>query len=113
VPQTLDELTHDIGRLVDGPAAAECWDRTLKGQTAAFTRRIYSLQGLQTFEALRRRYRGEPAFREQVDHYISEFDKMLKQVGAGEQGQVLTRTYLTSDTGKVYTLLAHAAGRFD
>jgi hypothetical protein len=26
---------------------------------------------------------------------------------------VVVRTYLISDTGKVYTMLAHAAGRFD
>jgi hypothetical protein len=26
---------------------------------------------------------------------------------------VVTRTYLTSDTGKLYTILAHAAGRFE
>jgi hypothetical protein len=26
---------------------------------------------------------------------------------------MLSRTYLTSDTGKVYTLLAHAAGRLN
>jgi hypothetical protein len=26
---------------------------------------------------------------------------------------MLVRTYLTSETGKVYTMLAHAAGRFD
>jgi hypothetical protein len=25
---------------------------------------------------------------------------------------VVARTYLTSETGKVYTMLAHAAGRF-
>jgi hypothetical protein len=25
----------------------------------------------------------------------------------------LARTYLTSETGKVYTMLAHAAGRLD
>jgi len=25
----------------------------------------------------------------------------------------MVRSYLTSDTGKVYTMLAHAAGRFD
>ena len=29
------------------------------------------------------------------------------------RGQALARTYLTSETGKVYTMLAHAAGRFD
>jgi hypothetical protein len=26
---------------------------------------------------------------------------------------MLARSYLTSETGKVYTMLAHAAGRFD
>jgi hypothetical protein len=26
---------------------------------------------------------------------------------------VVARTYLTSETGKVYTMLAHAAGRFE
>jgi len=26
---------------------------------------------------------------------------------------MLARTYLTSETGKVYTMLAHAAGRFE
>jgi hypothetical protein len=25
----------------------------------------------------------------------------------------MARTYLTSETGKVYTMLAHAAGRFE
>ena len=30
-----------------------------------------------------------------------------------DRGQMLARSYLTSETGKVYTMLAHAAGRFD
>ena len=30
----------------------------------------------------------------------------------GDRGQAMARTYLTSETGKVYTMLAHAAGRF-
>jgi hypothetical protein len=34
-------------------------------------------------------------------------------VSREERGQMLARTYLTSETGKVYTMLAHAAGRFD
>jgi hypothetical protein len=28
-------------------------------------------------------------------------------------GQAMVRTYLVSETGKVYTMLAHSAGRFD
>ena len=34
-------------------------------------------------------------------------------VSRDDRGQVMVRTYLTSETGKVYTMLAHAAGRFD
>jgi hypothetical protein len=48
---------------------------------------------------------------ETVDRYIDEFERLLEQVARDDRGQVLTKTYLTSDTGKVYTLLAHAAGR--
>ena len=43
--------------------------------------------------------------------YRAEFERLLDQVGRDDRGQVLTRTYLASDTGKVYTLLAHASGR--
>jgi hypothetical protein len=34
-------------------------------------------------------------------------------VARGDRGTTVVRNYLTSDTGKVYTMLAHAAGRFD
>ena len=32
---------------------------------------------------------------------------------APRSGQAMVRTYLTSETGKVYTMLAHASGRFE
>ena len=41
-----------------------------------------------------------------------EFERLLEEVARGDRGQVVARTYLTSETGKVYTMLAHAAGRF-
>ena len=62
---------------------------------------------------IRRRYRKSAEFRDTVDRYIDEFERLLDQVSRDDRGQVLSRTYLTSDTGKVYTLLAHAAGRLD
>mgnify|MGYP001218961194 CR=1 FL=1 len=45
--------------------------------------------------------------------YIADFERLLKDVGRNDSDNVMTQTYLTSDTGKVYTMLAHAAGRFD
>ena len=47
-----------------------------------------------------------------MDRYIGEFERLLEEVSRGDRGQVVARTYLTSETGKVYTMLAHAAGRF-
>ena len=49
---------------------------------------------------------------ETVDRYIGEFERLLEEVSRDDRGQVVARTYLTSETGKVYTMLAHAAGRF-
>ena len=48
-----------------------------------------------------------------MEQYIQEFERLLEDVSRGERGGSVARTYLTSDTGKVYTMLAHAAGRFD
>ncbi len=49
-----------------------------------------------------------------VDRYLAEFERLLEDVSRDERGgQAMVRTYLTSETGKVYTLLAHASGRFD
>ena len=110
--ESLDALSNDIARLVDHDAAIELWDRFKRGEKNAFTRRLYSAQGQKTFEDIRRKYRRSTEFRETVDHYIEEFERLLDQVSRDDRGQVLTKTYLTSDTGKVYTLLAHAAAKF-
>jgi hypothetical protein len=109
--ESLDALSADIARLVDHDAAVELWERHKRGEKGAFTRRLYTSQGQKTFEDIRRKYRRSSEFRETVDRYIEEFERLLDQVSRDDRGQVLTRTYLASDTGKVYTLLAHASGR--
>jgi septal ring factor EnvC (AmiA/AmiB activator) len=109
--ESLDALSAGIARLVDHDASVEFWERHKRGEKNAFTRRLYTNQGQKTFEDIRRKYRRSSEFRETVDRYIEEFERLLEQVGRDDRGQVLTRTYLASDTGKVYTLLAHASGR--
>ena len=78
-----------------------------------FTRRLYTLQGQQAFDEIRKKYRADREFKQTVDRYIGEFEHLLDEVERDDRGQVVARTYLTSETGKVYTMLAHAAGRFD
>ena len=40
-----------------------------------------------------------------------DFEQLLAQVARNDRDNMLGQTHLTSDTGKVYTMLAHAAGR--
>jgi hypothetical protein len=76
-----------------------------------FTRRLYTLQGQQTFDEIRKRYRGDREFKQTVDRYIAEFERLLDEVAREDRGPQALRGHLTSETGMVYTLLAHAAGR--
>jgi hypothetical protein len=70
------------------------------------------MQGQKTFDEIRRKYRSDRDFKQTVDRYVAEFERLLEEVSRDDRGQVVARTYLTSETGKVYTMLAHAAGRF-
>ncbi len=97
--------------MIDHDAAVEFWSRYKRGERNVVTRRLYTAHGQKTFEEIRKRYRKSAEFRETVDRYIDEFERLLEQVSRDDRGQALSKTYLTSDTGKVYTLLSHAAGR--
>ncbi|MGQ3356808.1 MAG: kinesin, partial [Phreatobacter sp.] len=109
----LDALSSDIARMVDHEAVADLWDRWRRGERNVFSRRLYTTQGQQTFDELRRRYRRDVEFRATVDRYVDEFQRLLADVDRNDRDGSLAKSYLTSETGKVFTLLAHASGRFD
>jgi hypothetical protein len=111
--ETLDTLAVDVARMIDHDAAADVWERYKRGERGLFSKRLYTPQGQKAFDEIRRKYRSDPEFRQTVEQYIHEFERLLEDVSRGDRGPTVVRNYLTSDTGKVYTLLAHAAGRFD
>ena len=51
-------LSVDIARMIDHDAAVELWDRYKRGERNVFTRRLYTLQGQQTFDEIRKKYRA-------------------------------------------------------
>ena len=97
---------------MDRNLATEMWDRYQRGESKAFTKRLYTPAGQKAFDEVARKYRADRGFKQTVDRYITEFERLLDEVSRDDRGQVVARTYLTSETGKVYTMLAHAAGRF-
>lgn len=111
--ESLDSISVDIARMIDHDAAVELWDRYKRGESNVFTRRLYTIQGQQTFDEIRRKYRSDEEFKQTVDRYVDEFERLLAEVSRDDRDSMLTKTYLTSETGKVYTMLAHASGRFD
>jgi chaperonin cofactor prefoldin len=107
----LESLSLDIGRLMDRNLAAEMWDRYQRGESKAFTKRLYTPAGQKAFDEVARKYRADRGFKQTVDRYIAEFERLLDEVAREDRGPQALRSHLTSETGLVYTLLAHAAGR--
>ena len=108
---TLEALTQGIAGLIDNVAAVEMWDRWRRGDAAAVSRRLYTEAGQQAFDEIRRRYRGDPQFRDATTRYVQEFERLLAKVSQNDRDGSQWRAYLLSNTGKVYTILAHASGR--
>jgi hypothetical protein len=109
----LGAISADIARAIDHDAAVELWARHNKGEKNLFTRRLYTLSGQQTFDEIRKKYQRDADFRSAVDRYVADFEKLLAEVTKSGKDRAAGGAYLTSDTGKVYTMLAHASGRFD
>jgi len=107
----LESLSLDIGRLMDRNLAAEMWDRYQRGESKAFSKRLYTPAGQKAFDEVARKYRSDRNFKQTVDRYIVEFERLLDEVARDEGGAAALGGHLISETGLVYTLLAHAAGR--
>jgi len=102
-----DELAYAI----DHRTAAEVWQRFGAGERGVLGRHIYTPEGQATFDDVSRRYNREGDFRMAADRYVGDFERLLREAEQTDPGGRTMQTYLTSETGRVYLLLAHASGR--
>src|SRR5262249_45969087 len=87
-----DPISTDIARMVAHEGIVDLWDRYYRGERNAFSRRLYTLQGQQTFDEMRRRYRADREFKQTVDRYVAEFERLLDEVSRDDRGQVVARS---------------------
>ncbi|MEL6200794.1 MAG: kinesin, partial [Pseudomonadota bacterium] len=101
----------DIANAVDSNAMREAWARYRNGERNVFTRQLYTLRGQRTFDDVKQRYENDSNFRSSIDQYITDFENLLNDMNRSDRTGRQVDQQLMSDTGKVYTLMAHASGR--
>lgn len=109
--ETLQALAIDLDRALEQSPPPELWQRYQAGERNVFARRLYNVAGRQLYDRVAVKYRGDAEFREHVDRFVSLFERLLAAASARDRENILVDTYLTSDTGKAYLILAQASGK--
>jgi len=102
---------HDLANAIDHRTAAEVWQRYRRGERSMLDRQLYTSEGRTAFDEISQRYARNGDFRATVDRYMGDFERLLKDAEAKDSDGRLLQNYLTSETGRVYLILAHASGR--
>jgi len=101
----------ELSRSIDNRTAADVWYRLRAGERGVLGRHIYTYEGQTTLDEVSNRYDRDGEFRNTVDRYVAEFERLLAEAEQSDPAGNMLQNYLTSDTGRVYLLLAHASGR--
>lgn len=108
---SLGNLSKEIAGMVKEKVAEEMWMAHTQGQRGVFTSELYTNVGRERYEDFRRRYQRDQEFRETVDAYLEKFDELLDEIVPGDRHSSLYRSVMTSEEGRVFTMLAHASGK--
>jgi len=109
--ETLQSLSIDIDRALEEDPPMELWKRYRDGERNVFTRRVASLRGKEPHTRIGERYQSNAEFRGDADRYMAQFEMLLSDAAEKNPDGLLADTYMSSDIGKVYALLAEATGR--
>ena len=109
--ESLNSASIDIAKAFSSDVSDSAWSAYLKGDRGVFTRRAVRLIDAGEAREIARLHDEDPAFREQVNRYIHDFEAMLRAILSQRDGSPLGVTLLSSDMGKLYVALAQAIER--
>ena len=108
---SLGSLSKEISGMVKEKKADAMWLAYTQGERNVFTPELYTDVGRERYEDFRRRYQRDAEFRETVEAYLEKFDELLEEIVPGDRRSSTYRSVMTSEEGRVFTMLAHASGR--
>jgi hypothetical protein len=109
--EALNSSAIDITRAFSQEVSDSAWAAYLRGDRGVFTRRAVKLLDHGETREIARLYGSDENFRDQVNHYIHDFEAMLRQILALRDGAPMSVTLISSDMGKLYVALAQAIER--
>ena len=111
VVEKLQALAIDLDRALGDDPAPDMWRRYINGERSIFTRRLVASIGRDGADKIAQRYAADTEFRHHADRYMQEFEGLLDDAASRDRDQILVETFLTSQTGRLYLLVAAATGR--
>ncbi len=111
ITESLNSAAIDIAKVLSSDVADTAWASYLRGDRGIFTRRAVALLDGSQVRAVAQHYEADRAFRENVNHYIHDFEAMLRNLLSTRDGNALGVTLLSSDMGKLYVALAQGIER--
>lgn len=109
--ETLQAMAIDLDRFLEDDPPLDLLRRYRNGERNIFARRLVSVLGREQADRIGRKYREDSEFKDTVDRYIEQFETLMEETAGRDRENVLAETYLTSQTGKVYVMIASSIGR--
>lgn len=111
VIESLHSLSVDFVRVLEGSVPEKTWKAYQKGDIAQFTKRLLEQADQLPHEKIRTKYANDTEFRAYVQKFVRQFEDLFEQARPNDHGELLTATFLSSDIGRLYTLICTATGR--
>jgi len=105
---SMHSASIDVQKILSDEVDDKAWNHYLKGNRGVFTRRAVKLLDGAESRGIAAHYESDPEFQTAVNHYVHDFEAMLRRVLAERDGGMIAVTLMSSDMGKLYAALAQA-----
>ena len=108
---SMNSASIDVQKILSDEADDKAWNHYLKGYRGVFTRRAVRLLDGTEGRGIAAYYESDLEFQNAVNHYVNDFEAMLRRVLAERDGGMIAVTLVSSDMGKLYAALAQAVDK--
>ncbi len=109
--QKLHVSARDLVEAIEGSLPRDLEKRFAGSDKSIYTQRLYESRSRKLVKAIEGRYSDERLLRGRVQAYNRLFEKLLDTLSESKGGEAVMEQVLASEQGRIYVMLAEAAGR--